>query len=494
MPQLFSHLLIIFFLFRHLKLYLQEWGAWYLIFIYASFYTLSLVFLYNIYFWFFLFVQPPLFLTITSWAICVLTLAECVIISTLRIKSEEDTIIWIWGSMYNTQRRLMCLHKMRTQRPATSYNIYQYFNWQTHTLHAAAVNSIIILFRSYILFMGVITIFGLWIPADLIVYLGKCSELILMVTPHLAGYYILNMCTWYAIYKQLVRALNYTILWDLFIPGVIYRLKYNYEQNIMTLRTDILNRHKRYSTTRLSKLFKHIYQLAPGNNMLIQRHLDKYTRGFYVWRPIAAHVPLLFLYTRVKFIKIWTPKLVDFNTEQKIYPIFLVIIFRAYAYKLKLLKRPNRHPYSFLRALNYEFIPLYFLYWGQVTQPRLRVYYKGTTRNIFLGTSQNGITLNNRTLRPVTMRKLRQRIIILLKLVLKSYIVILAKFSKQTTHIVAYSPRITHHKFLKLVITQLRRAISLRHVTLHTTRSHSQITPKLYARRKRRLYRRAYQQ
>ena len=69
MLQLLSHLLIGIFFYRQLKILLQEWGAWHIVFIFATLYSLWAITLYGVYF----------FMYLQTWEVPALQRISCII-------------------------------------------------------------------------------------------------------------------------------------------------------------------------------------------------------------------------------------------------------------------------------------------------------------------------------------------------------------------------------------------------------------------------------
>lgn len=81
---------------------------------------------------------------------------------------------------------------------------------------------------------------------------------------------------------------------------------------------------------------------------------------------------------------------------------------------------------------------------------------------------------------------------IFIKLLLKTYILILKNLKIQP-NIKIKHPLLKYHKFLKLILIMITKHHLPPTLTIIPNIKHYYHTPKLYARRKRRLYRRAYQ-
>lgn len=140
-----------------------------------------------------------------------------------------------------------------------------------------------------------------------------------------------------------------------------------------------------------------------------------------------------------------------------------------------------------------EFIPIYFRLWWNPPHSTLILKFINVRRNIFFSINKYAHIIGTRSLKHLSMRKVHHRTIAWLQLVLKTYIVIIKKMHYLFNTFFLRYYYFTNYKFLKMILTKLIKRVSIRTIQTHLAITHCYTTPKLYARRKRRLYRRAYQ-
>lgn len=321
MPQLICHLLILILLFRHIKIHLQEWCTWYLIFVYASLYTLFIIFLYNIYFWFFLKLQPPIHLVITCRIIGFLTIIEIILISHLRIITEEDVVIWIISSEHSLQKRMASQKIINNIKPNYAINVYNYFNTQAETNYGNDNWIFWLIIRAYFWCLVITTFFGKLQLPEFMDIISIVVKFYYELDSQLFYYYLINFWAAYIFYQQIRiigKKYNYQ---DLYFPGIIYRYKYYYEQNITILKSDIINRQRLYSPKRLLKNYPMLFQLTPTFYKTTQYCIDNQLIAYNYKKIIHLNYLLKYAYTRIPAINVKTPKITDFSTEQKAQPI-----------------------------------------------------------------------------------------------------------------------------------------------------------------------------
>lgn len=138
---------------------------------------------------------------------------------------------------------------------------------------------------------------------------------------------------------------------------------------------------------------------------------------------------------------------------------------------------------------------MYYLLWSKRPPKILNILYKTSIRNIFCSVIAEQQPKLINSVRQLEMRRYYRRLIAFYKLIIKVYIVILKRLRTSTILFYLNNISLTHNKFLKTLLIQIKSKIkpNLWYITIKFKQTHGYTTPKLYARRKRRLYRRAYQ-
>lgn len=323
MPQLLSHLLIIFFVFRSIKIFLQEWGAWYVIFSYASLYTMCMLPLYNTYFFFFLQIEEVPNLTYFSRIILICTIQHGLFAYFLKYKADETTIIWIWSAIYGLNSRALVQLWKKTKR--TLNYTYYYFLLQQNSYATHLLYYFWFFGRTFLWYFSWLTVIGWYQPeeltdtvSDLLQALSIMDQLELNLQISIAFTYW--WCLWY--YFKVNKVYLYA---DTYVPGIFYRYKFHYETPKNALISDCPNRYPWYSPKHL--LRKHyIYFSATPQWVTPYLLISDIPHYLYIQRNYLCITHYLtYLYTHISTLREWVPTLLDFNTEQPKVSIFFNI-------------------------------------------------------------------------------------------------------------------------------------------------------------------------
>ncbi len=156
MPQLLSHLFILGFLYRRLKIFFKEWNAWYILFMWATLYMFFMFAIYTTFFWAFLGPSTMPTLRLLSFISLFFLIIQIFILTLFRLISRDNPTEWWWGYIFwfgrlLFLRKLAARIKERNRRFYTHVWFEYWITTRISELHIIAL--ILITFKTFLLFL-----------------------------------------------------------------------------------------------------------------------------------------------------------------------------------------------------------------------------------------------------------------------------------------------------------------------------------------------------